>query len=82
MWPVGRRRIRGFALASIVTALALQATPAHATAPNDEYWSRQWGPPAIHVEDAWNAGATAAGIKVGIVDTGVEIGRASCRERV
>src|SRR5437667_8968109 len=71
MWPVGRRRFKGLALAAITAALLLQPSPAHAT--NDEYWDRQWGPRAIHVEDAWAAGATGAGVKVGVVDTGVDL---------
>jgi len=72
MWPVGRRRIRGFALASIVTALALQTGLARAT--NDPLWFEQWAPVQIHAPDAWDKGVTGAGVIVGVVDTGIDFG--------
>ena len=60
--------------------LALLAGPAFAAIPNppnDSYYASQWALKIIKAPQAWTA-STGAGITVAVV----EIGRASCRERV
>src|SRR5438067_10520008 len=70
MEPMGDRAVRWLALVAAVVAITMSAGPAHAT--NDSLWDQQWGPRQIHAEEAWAAGATGAGVKVGIVDTGID----------
>ena len=71
-------------LAPVVAALALAATVGSAgpaTATNDEFWSRQWGPAKIGAPSAWPA-TTGSGIKVGIVDSGVDVNHADLQGRL
>lgn len=58
----------------LLTAVALAAlVPVRASATNDAHWSKQWAPPLVRAPAAW-ATTTGAGIKIGIVDTGVDLG--------
>ena len=69
MLPSRRRRI-----VAVFAGLALAAgfsPPAHAS--NDPEFSRQWGLDQIGAPAAW-ARTTGAGVRVGIVDTGVDLG--------
>src|SRR5690242_5391965 len=68
-----RLRVKGgLALAGVVGLCALSTGPALAT--NDTFWKDQWAPKQIHADDAWAAGYTGAGVTVGIVDTGIDVG--------
>ncbi|HET7489064.1 MAG TPA: S8 family serine peptidase [Acidimicrobiales bacterium] len=67
------RSLRGVgpALVAFCAAVSLVvAAPAHAT--DDPYWSRQWGPAKIGAPAAW-ASTTGVGVKIGIVDSGVDL---------
>ncbi|HVE45602.1 MAG TPA: S8 family serine peptidase [Acidimicrobiales bacterium] len=57
--------------ALLAAAAVVSAAPALAT--NDAEWARQWGPQRIGVEQAFAAGVTGSGVRIGIVDTGVEL---------
>ncbi len=39
--------------------------------PNDPFYTQQWGPPAIGMPTAWDAGTGSNQIQVGVIDTGV-----------
>lgn len=39
--------------------------------PNDPYYGRQWYLPAIKAESVWQEGLTGAGVKVALMDTGI-----------
>ena len=59
---------------AVLAGLALAAgftPPAHAS--NDPNWDKQWGMQTIGAPAAW-ARTTGAGVKIGIVDTGVDLG--------
>lgn len=59
--------------ASIVVLLAaLLAVPVAASASNDTLFPRQWGLQKIGAEEAW-ATTTGAGVRIGIVDTGIDL---------
>jgi len=69
MLPSRRRRV-----VAVFAGLALAAgfsPPAHAS--NDPEFSRQWGLDQIGAPAAW-ARTTGTGVRVGIVDTGVDLG--------
>src|SRR5882757_9067761 len=66
---LSRRRRTVAVLAGLALAAGL-APPAHAT--NDTNWDKQWGMQAIGAPAAW-AKTTGAGVKIGIVDTGVDL---------
>jgi subtilisin family serine protease len=38
---------------------------------DESLWGLQWAPVAIHAPDAWDAGATGAGVRVAILDGGI-----------
>lgn len=38
---------------------------------NDTYYSSQWGLSAVDIETAWATGLTGAGVRVGIIDSGI-----------
>jgi subtilisin family serine protease len=64
-------RIRGLAQAvCALMAVALVATAAGAS--NDTDFGKQWGLAKIGAPDAW-ANSTGAGVRVGIVDTGIDL---------
>ena len=57
-------------VAACVTALVAGVTPAHAS--NDPLWAQQWAPVKVGAPTAW-AVTTGAGVRIGIVDTGVDL---------
>src|SRR5438445_8121135 len=62
------------------TALAVfPASAAHAS--NDPSFKNQWGLARIGAEKAW-ARTTGAGVRIGIVDTGVDLGHEDLAGRV
>src|SRR5947209_8418839 len=81
--PMGRV----LALAAVVAALLATVLTA-AKASNDPWFPRQWGVVQIGAPQAW-AASTGAGVKIGVVDTGVDtshedlagkvVGTADCR---
>lgn len=59
------------AIAIIVSSIAFSgAAPAYAT--NDFYWPEQWAPEQIGAPDAWGL-TTGTGVRIGVVDTGVDL---------
>jgi subtilisin family serine protease len=71
---IGRR---GGVLASLFALLPVlswagsaSGTPA---APNDPFWPQQWNLTQVGMPAAWGA-STGQGVKIGIVDTGVDLG--------
>lgn len=64
-----RRGLAWRAAAAAAVVLVLSASSAHAT--DDPYFDRQWGLRQIGAPAAW-AKSTGAGVKIGIVDTGVD----------
>ena len=67
------------ACVAAATSAVVAAGPSVAT--NDPLWSRQWAPLKIGAPSAWEA-TTGAGIKVGIVDSGVDLGHQDLQGRV
>ena len=68
MMPFRRRRV-----VAILAGLALAAAGSPAAhASHDPEFDRQWGLAAIGAPAAW-AKTTGAGVKIGIVDTGVDL---------
>ena len=65
-------RIRGLALAICALVTVTTATFAPAGASNDLSFSEQWGLPQIGAPAAW-ATTTGAGVRIGIVDTGIDL---------
>ena len=65
------RTIRVALLSLAVTALAFVPAPA-ARASNDPFFKNQWGLARIGAEKAWTR-STGAGVRIGIVDTGVDL---------
>ena len=64
-------RLRALALAlSSSLVFLLVAGPAGAT--NDPYFAKQWGLTQIGAPTAWSA-STGSGIRIGIVDTGIDL---------
>jgi thermitase len=41
-------------------------------APNDPYWSQQWGPQRIEADWAWNTTVGSSSVLVAVVDTGID----------
>jgi subtilisin family serine protease len=68
---------RGGILASVFTLLPVLAWACSASgapaAPNDPFWPQQWNMTQIGMPAAWGA-STGRGVKIGIVDTGVDLG--------
>lgn len=55
--------------AAAAVTLGLVAAPASAT--NDPFWDRQWGPALVGAPQAW-ATTTGAGVIIGVVDSGID----------
>jgi hypothetical protein len=51
-------------------------------APNDEFWSAQWGPDAIGARGAWALTRGRAEIVVAVVDSGVDVGHPDLKGRL
>ncbi|MBW3614387.1 MAG: S8 family serine peptidase [Actinobacteria bacterium] len=66
----GRRR-HSLAVAVSVLVVALLAWPAEAS--NDPSYAKQWALPKIGAPAAW-AATTGDGVRIGIVDTGIDLG--------
>jgi hypothetical protein len=64
--PAARRLL----LAAVVTLVGL--VPAAASATNDQHWPLQWAPAKIGAPAAW-ATTTGTGVRIGIVDSGVDL---------
>ncbi len=68
---------RGGILASVFTLLPVLAWSCSASgapaAPNDPFWPQQWNLTQIGMPAAWSV-STGRGVKIGIVDTGVDLG--------
>ncbi|HWC39355.1 MAG TPA: S8 family serine peptidase [Acidimicrobiales bacterium] len=68
---------RGGMLASVLTLLPVLAWSCSASgapaAPNDPFWPQQWNMTQIGMPAAWGV-STGRGVKIGIVDTGVDLG--------
>ena len=76
--PHGRREGAG-AHGGVVAAappvrLEVTADPPPVAAPNDTYWSKQWGIDAIGVRSGWALTRGRPEIVVAVVDTGVDLG--------
>ncbi len=67
--------------AAALSAIALTASPAHAAAPNDPLYAKQYGPQQVHAEQAW-AISTGAGAVIAVVDTGVDLGHADLQGKL
>ena len=67
---LGRAPLSVLVLAGAVVSAALTAGPASAT--NDPFWSRQWGPVKVGAPSVWDS-TTGAGIRIGLVDSGVDL---------
>jgi len=65
-----RLRTLTFALIAAITVAAGTAWPAHAS--NDPLFGKQWGLQMADVPAAWGR-STGAGVRIGIVDTGVHL---------
>jgi subtilisin family serine protease len=72
------RRVTIFLAALVVT---VAGWPGVASASNDESFSKQWALPLIGAPDAW-AKTTGAGVRIGIVDTGVDLAHEDLAGRV
>jgi subtilisin family serine protease len=73
-------RIRGIALA-LCAFLTVGLVATSAGASNDADFAKQWGLAKIGAPDAW-ARSTGAGVRVGIVDTGVDLNHEDLAGRV
>ena len=61
------------ALSGLLAATAMSfAAAGPAAATNDPFWDRQWGPVKIGAPSVWDS-STGAGVKIGIVDSGVDL---------
>lgn len=71
--PATARRLWRAPVAAVIIASGIAlpgASPAHAT--TDFYWAQQWAPSQIGAPDAWRR-TTGAGVRIGVVDTGVDL---------
>ncbi|MEO6120749.1 MAG: S8 family serine peptidase [Acidimicrobiales bacterium] len=68
---VALARVLALTLVASFGGVVLTASPAAAT--NDPHWDKQWAPPAIGAPQAW-ATTTGAGVIIGIVDSGIDLG--------
>jgi thermitase len=73
-------RIRGIAL-SLCAFLTVGLVATSAGASNDKDFSKQWGLAKINAPDAW-ANSTGKGVRVGIVDTGIDLNHEDLAGRV
>ncbi|HEY3085165.1 MAG TPA: S8 family serine peptidase, partial [Candidatus Dormibacteraeota bacterium] len=46
---------------------------------DDRFFNMQWALAAIHAPDAWNAGARGAGVRVAVLDTGIDVNHPDLR---
>ncbi len=76
-----RLRAAAALLAIVLSALAPVLTAGTAAATNDPLWSKQWAPVKIGAPAAWNA-STGGGVKIGIVDSGVDLNHQDLQGRI
>jgi serine protease len=81
MGPMSFSRRASALVAALLALLATVAQPGPAAATNDEFWSRQWGAARIGAPTAW-AATTGAGIRVGVIDSGVDLNHADLQGRI
>ena len=75
------RRAALFLLATLAPLAAMALTAGTASATNDQFWAQQWAPPKIGAPAAWVA-TTGAGVKIGIVDSGVDLGHQDLQGKI
>ncbi|MGH9177819.1 MAG: S8 family serine peptidase [Acidimicrobiales bacterium] len=68
-------------LATAVAAALPLAAAGPASATNDPYWDRQWGPVKIGLPSAWEA-STGAGVRIGLIDSGVDLNHQDLQGKV
>lgn len=68
---MGRSWIRGGVLAA-AAALAVGAWAPSASSSNDPYFPEQWNLTQVNAPAAWTR-STGAGVKIGVVDTGIDL---------
>ena len=79
MPPLPRAVLRVAAAAAMVALPFAGAGPASAT--NDPYWDRQWAPVKIGLPSAWES-STGAGIRIGLIDSGVDMAHQDLQGKV
>ena len=80
MTSPGRRFVAAL-LAFAVVAVAAGVGAGPAAASNDTYFDSQWNLTQIRAEEAWSS-STGAGVKIGIVDTGIDPDHPDLRAKV
>ena len=60
-------------IAALVLAVPIGSAAGAPSAPNDPFWPQQWNMAQIGGPSAW-AVSTGQGVRIGIVDTGVDLG--------
>lgn len=60
-------------MAAVAAPAALAAAASPATATNDTHWDKQWAPTIVGAPQAW-ATTTGAGVIIGVVDSGIDLG--------
>jgi subtilisin family serine protease len=63
---------RWWPVAAAIPAVLLPPFPSSAAATTDPLLPRQWALDQVHAATAW-AASTGSGVRVGIVDTGVDL---------
>ena len=81
MGPMPLPRRAGVLVVSCLSLVGSLGVGGPAAATNDPFWSRQWAPVKIGAPRAWEA-TTGAGIKVGIVDSGVDVAHPDLQGRI
>ncbi|MDP9389692.1 MAG: S8 family serine peptidase, partial [Actinomycetota bacterium] len=79
--PSRPSRLPALLAASLLGLVAPVVSGGGAGATNDPHWPKQWAPPKIGAPAAW-ATTTGAGVKIGIVDSGVDATHEDLRDRV
>ncbi len=76
-----RLRVSAALSALALAALVPVVTAGTAAATDDPLWSKQWAPVKIGAPAAWNA-TTGGGVKIGIVDSGVDLNHQDLQGRI
>ena len=79
--PPAMRRILSPALLAVTALVVWVGLPAPASASDDPGFDRQWALTQIHAAEAWTR-STGAGVRIGIVDTGVDLAHEDLGGRV
>ena len=75
------RRVPAPALVAVLALVLWAGLPAPVHASSDPGYDRQWALTQIHAPEAWTR-ATGAGVRIGIVDTGVDLAHEDLGGRV